>query len=218
MGAGNSPTGRIALIGNYLPRQCGIATFTTHLCEAIVAQHGTDACFAIPVNDRPTGYAYPDRVRFELSERDLTSSDLVHWGDSHVLITPAPYHWDEMKIGPGAPPLLTDRGWLVIYHGAFETMAGAVYRLGVALLEKENPTRVLGVADDWILQPEDPWEVTGYVPNVVFSCGAIPEADGSVRIYWGGADSVMCVDSARIDELVERCIHNGRASISALMQ
>jgi glycosyltransferase involved in cell wall biosynthesis len=73
MGAGNSPTGRIALIGNYLPRQCGIATFTTHLCEAIVAQQGTDACFAIPVNDRPTGYAYPDRVRFELSERDLTS-------------------------------------------------------------------------------------------------------------------------------------------------
>ena len=73
MGAGNFLTERIALIGNYLPRQCGIATFTTHLCEAIVAQQGSDACFAIPVNDRPTGYAYPDRVRFELTERDLNS-------------------------------------------------------------------------------------------------------------------------------------------------
>ena len=140
------------------------------------------------------------------------SPDLVYWGDSQALITPAPYHWDEMKIGPGAPPLLTDRGWLVIYHGAFETMAGAVYRLGVALLEKENPSKVLGVADDWILHPEDPWEVTGYVPNVVFSCGAVPEPDGSVKLYWGGADSVMCIGSARIDELVDRCLNHSRPS------
>ncbi len=73
MRTGDSSTGRIALIGNYLPRQCGIATFTTHLSEAIVAQAGTDSCFAVPVNDRPTGYSYPDRVRFELTERDLTS-------------------------------------------------------------------------------------------------------------------------------------------------
>ena len=65
---------------------------------------------------------------------------------------------------------------------------------------------MVGVAEDWILQPEDPWEVTGYVPNVVFSCGAVPEPDGSVKLYWGGADSVMCVGSARIDELVDRCV------------
>jgi signal transduction histidine kinase len=69
---------------------------------------------------------------------------------------------------------------------------------------------VLGVAEDWILQPEDPGEVTGYVPNVVFSCGAVPEADGSVKIYWGGADPVTCVGSARIDEIVDRCLDNGR--------
>ena len=83
-----------------------------------------------------------------------------------------------MKVGPGAPPILTDRGWLEIYHGVFQTMGGAVYRLGVALLDRDDPSRVIGVADDWILQPEDPWEVTGYVPNVVFSCGAVPEPDG----------------------------------------
>ena len=88
--------------------------------------------------------------------------------------------------------------------------AREILRLGVALLERDDPSRVLGVADDWILQPEDPWEVRGYVPNVVFSCGAVPEADGSVKIYWGGADSVMCVGSARIDELVDRCLRRGR--------
>jgi len=64
---------RFAFIGNYLPRRCGIATFTTHLCEAIAAECGADACFAVPVNDRPGGYPYPDRVRFELTEQDLTS-------------------------------------------------------------------------------------------------------------------------------------------------
>ena len=133
------------------------------------------------------------------------SPDLVHWGDSRLLITPAAYHWDEMKVGPGAPPILTNRGWLEIYHGVFQTMGGAVYRLGVALLDRDDPSRVIGVADDWILQPEDPWEVTGYVPNVVFSCGAVPEPDGSVKLYWGGADSVMCAGTARIDQLVEVC-------------
>ena len=58
------------------------------------------------------------------------------------------------------------------------------------------------MSDSWILQPEDPWEVTGYVHNVVFSCGAVPEPDGTVKIYWGGADSVMCVGEANIADLV----------------
>src|SRR5437867_3287679 len=70
----SSAAGRLAIIGNYLPRRCGIATFTTHLCEAIVAHQCEGACFAIPVNDRPEGYAYPGRVRFELTERDPASA------------------------------------------------------------------------------------------------------------------------------------------------
>jgi predicted GH43/DUF377 family glycosyl hydrolase len=123
---------------------------------------------------------------------------------------PVPYHWDEMKIGPGAPPFKTKKGWLSIYHGVFETMAGAVYRLGVALHELEDPSKVIGVSDEWILQPEDSWEVSGYVSNVVFSCGAVPEDDGKVKIYWGGADTVMCVGTAHVDELVELCLTKTR--------
>lgn len=138
------------------------------------------------------------------------SPDLVHWGESRLIIKPMPYHWDEMKVGPGAPPIKTKEGWLNIYHGVFQTMAGAVYRLGVALHELENPANVTGIADSWILQPEDPWEITGYVPNVVFPCGAIPEPDGSVKVYWGGADTVMCTGTAQIDELVQLCINNPR--------
>jgi predicted GH43/DUF377 family glycosyl hydrolase len=66
------------------------------------------------------------------------------------------------------------------------------------------------VADDWILQPVDPWETTGYVHNVVFTCGCIPEVDGTIKIYWGAADTVMCVGTARKDELVDLCVNHSR--------
>jgi len=141
------------------------------------------------------------------------SPDLVHWGDAVPVIQPVQYHWDEMKIGPGATPIKTPRGWLNIYHGVFQTMDGAVYRLGVALHDLADPANVLAVADDWILSPEDPWELTGYVHNVVFTCGAIAEDDGTVKIYWGGADSVMCVGVANIEELVDSCLTNARSAI-----
>ena len=154
-----------------------------------------------------------DRPHSEISPWSIWisySPDLVHWGDSHVIMKSVPYHWDEMKIGPGAPPFKTSKGWLHIYHGVFQTMAGAVYRLGVALHDLQNPAHIIGVSDQWILQPEDPWEVTGYVPNVVFTCGAVPEDDGTVKIYWGAADNVMCVGTSVIDELVERCLTSSR--------
>jgi len=138
------------------------------------------------------------------------SPDLIHWGDSKVIVKPEPYHWDEMKIGPGATPFRTDSGWLHIYHGVFRTMDGAVYRLGVMLHDLMDPSRILGVADEWILEPEDLWEVTGYVHNVVFTCGAVPEEDGTVKIYWGGADKVMCVGTACISDLVNLCLKKQR--------
>ena len=158
-------------------------------------------------------YIRLDRPHSEISPWSIWisySPDLVHWGDSRVAMKPVQYHWDEMKIGPGATPIETERGWLSIYHGVFPTMDGSVYRLGVALHDRDDPSRVLGVGDRWILQPEDPWEVTGYVHNVVFTCGAVAEQDGSVKIYWGGADSVMCVGTARIDELVDLCLKDSR--------
>ncbi len=158
-------------------------------------------------------YARLDRPHSEISPWSIWisySPDLVHWGDSRVVMKPVPYHWDEMKIGPGATPIRTARGWLHIYHGVFATMDGSVYRLGVALHDLTDPSRVIGVADRWILQPEDPWEVTGYVHNVVFTCGAVPEEDGTVKIYWGGADKVMCAGTARIDDLVDLCLNDSR--------
>ena len=174
------------------------------------ADHRNVVLFPEKINGR---FARLDRPHSNINPWSIWisySPDLIHWGNSRVIIKPAQYHWDEMKIGPGAPPLRTKKGWLNIYHGAFKTMAGAVYRLGVALHKLDEPSQILGVSDSWILQPEEPWEVTGYVPNVVFCCGAVSENDGTIKLYWGGADTVMCAGTAAIDDLVELCLQNPR--------
>lgn len=161
-------------------------------------------------------YARLDRPHSEISPWSIWisySPDLKFWGGSRLIMKPVQYHWDEMKIGPGAPPFKTDKGWLSIYHGVFPTMDGSVYRLGTALHDLKDPSKIIGIADSWILQPEEVYEVTGYVHNVVFSCGAVPETDGTVKIYWGGADTVMCAGTALIKDLVNHCLENPRPAL-----
>lgn len=141
------------------------------------------------------------------------SPDLIHWGNSKILIKPLHYHWDESKMGPGAPPIKTSEGWLNIFHACYPTINSTVYRLGVALHELNDPSKIIGVADEWILQPEETYETSGYVPNVVFTCGAVPEKDGTVKIYWGGADEVMCAGKAKIKDLITLCRENPRKAL-----
>jgi len=161
-------------------------------------------------------YARLDRPHSEINSWSIWlswSPDLVHWGESEPVINPLTYHWDQMKIGPGATPIRTSAGWLNLFHGVFPTMDGSVYRLGVALHDIASPATVLGVADEWILSPEDSWELTGYVHNVVFSCGAVAEDDGTLKIYWGAADTVMCVGTASIADLVQLCREKPRTAL-----
>ncbi len=177
------------------------------------ADYRNTVLFPEKINGR---YVRMDRPHSDISPWSIWisySEDLRYWGDSKVVIKPVTYHWDEMKIGPGAPPIKTDKGWLNIYHGVFPTMDGSVYRLGVALHKLDDPSVVLGVGDSWILAPEDQWELVGYVHNVVFTCGMVAEEDGTVKIYWGGADTVMCAGTAVIDELVDLCLTDGRSAM-----
>ena len=158
-------------------------------------------------------YARLDRPHSEISPWSIWisySPDLKYWGESKLIMKPLQYHWDEMKIGPGAPPIKTSRGWLSFYHGVFPTMDGSVYRLGAALHDLEDPSKIIAVGDEWILQPEEVYEITGYVHNVVFTCGAVQEDDGSVKIYWGGADKVMCMGTANLEDLVDHCLNKPR--------
>ena len=177
------------------------------------ADYRNTVIFPEKINGR---YVKLDRPHSDISPWSIWisySPDLRHWGDSKLIMKPVQYHWDEMKIGPGAPPIKTDKGWLSIYHGVFPTMDGCVYRLGVALHELEDPSKIIGVSDRWILAPEDPWEIVGYVHNVVFTCGAVAEDDGTLKLYWGGADKVMCAGTANIDELVDLCINESRPAV-----
>lgn len=177
------------------------------------ADHRNVVLFPRRFGDR---YVRLDRPHSEISPWSIWisySPDLVHWGESRVVLKPLAYHWDEMKVGPGATPIKTEKGWLNIFHGVFKTMDGAVYRLGVALHDLEDPARIIAVADEWILQPEDPWEISGYVHNVVFCCGAVDEADGTVKLYWGGADTVMCAGTARVADLVDLCLTRPRPAL-----
>ena len=132
------------------------------------------------------------------------SPDLRHWGDHAVLLAAREgAWWDAHKVGLCAPPLLTAEGWLLLYHGVRVTAAGSIYRLGLALLDAEHPDRVLARSSEWIFGPDAPYERTGDVGQVVFSCGWLLLDDGdTLRIYYGAADTSVCVATASLTALL----------------
>ncbi len=135
------------------------------------------------------------------------SEDLVHWGDSQVVMETRPSFWDSKKIGAGAPPIETDKGWLEIYHGVKGTSGGNIYRLGCALFDLKDPSKKIGRSKVPVLAPRKYYERTGDVPNVVFTCGAVPEADkGEIKIYYGASDTCICVATAKIEDLIESAL------------
>jgi predicted GH43/DUF377 family glycosyl hydrolase len=130
------------------------------------------------------------------------SPDLKHWGDHQEVIQAREGSWwDANRIGLSAPPMETSEGWLILYHGVRSTASGSIYRLGLALLDLENPTRVIRRTDEWIFGPKAPYEREGDVDDVVFPCGWI-EKDGRVFMYYGAADSCIALATAKLADLV----------------
>ena len=115
------------------------------------------------------------------------------------------FKWEERKVGIGPPPIKTERGWLVIYHGV---SIDYVYRAGAILLDLDKPTKILAHTNEPILEPETEFEKDGIVPNVVFPDGAVVRA-GKLLVYYGGADRVCCVASAPIDEFLDELEKTG---------
>jgi len=133
---------------------------------------------------------------------DMTNSQgfwRKYEGDFHEYEVMRPkFTWESKKIGIGPPPIRTERGWLVIYHGV---SADDVYSAGAALLDLEEPTKVLARTSQPILQPQMAFERQGFVPNVVFPEGAVVR-DGKLLVYYGGADKVCCAAKAPFDEFL----------------
>jgi len=177
-------------------------TFTKY--GALVPPEDKDACL------------FPRRFggRFALIHRPMIrgeahiwlafSPDLKHWGDHRVLIPTRPGCWDSRRVGLGTQPIETADGWLIIYHGVRNTAAGAIYRVGLALLDLEQPWKVIRRCDEWVFGPKAPYERLGEVPDVVFPTGAILDRNAKeFRLYYGAADSTVGLAVADPDELVE---------------
>lgn len=133
------------------------------------------------------------------------SEDLVHWHRQQVLMhARSGGWWDSGKIGLSAPPLETPEGWLLLYHGVRHTSSGAIYRLGLALLDLEDPLKVLHRSDEWIFGPVAQYEREGDVDDVVFSCGwIVDEQTGLVKMYYGGADTCIALATTTVCDLLE---------------
>jgi len=118
--------------------------------------------------------------------------------------------WDSRKIGGGAVPIKTPQGWLAIYHGVDHTCNGFIYRLGTLLLDLEDPSKIIARSRNPVLWPELPYELCGRVPNVTFACNAIVEDDGSVKVYYGAADTCIGLAEAKLSDLIESCFEGNK--------
>ena len=159
--------------------------------------------FPEKVNGR---YAMMHRPNTDLSMHVAYSDDLVHWDDAGIVMEMGTQEWEGEKIGANAPPIPTEHGWLVIYHGVDPEKN---YRLGVAMLDADTLECTWRYTEP-ILSPDMPYEAEGHptlgVPNVVFSCGAVDAGD-KIWIPYGGADTVMCsawLDKEKVLELYEK--------------
>lgn len=131
------------------------------------------------------------------------SPDMVHWGRHRYVMGPVG-GWQATKVGAGPTPIETSEGWLLIYHGVLTSCNGFVYSFGAALLDLERPWRVIYRTRPYLLNPREPYECVGDVPNVVFPCAALVDPPtGRMAIYYGGADTVTCLAYAHFGELMD---------------
>jgi len=131
------------------------------------------------------------------------SRDLHGWGYPEPVFGTRPGGWwDSARVGIGPPPIETPDGWLLIYHGVRDTVAGALYRAGLVLLDLNNPAVVLARSAEWVLGPTERYELTGQVPGVVFPCGLTQTKTGELRLYYGAAQTGIAMATARLDAIL----------------
>jgi len=132
------------------------------------------------------------------------SPDLEHWGEHRILIPVRHGWWDGQRVGLATQPIETPEGWLIIYHGVRRTAGGDVYRVGLALLDLEDPREMVRRSDEWVFGPYAPYERVGDVDDVVFPTGAVLDrASNELRIYYGAADTSIALATADFTQLLD---------------
>jgi beta-1,4-mannooligosaccharide/beta-1,4-mannosyl-N-acetylglucosamine phosphorylase len=169
-------------------------------------------------------YSRGGRDRFDIWFAD--SPDLVYWGNQQLVLGVEDVPYANDKIGPGAPPVKTPRGWLTTFHAVdrdetrgkngWEESWKKRYTAGIMLLDLERPWEVIGMSKLPLLEPSAPYETAGGFRNhVIFPGGMILEPDGEVKIYYGAADTVECLATAHVDDLLALCDEPRRGASSA---
>lgn len=131
------------------------------------------------------------------------SKDLEYWGKYRFVMSPVK-NWEMTKIGAGPTPIETDEGWLLFYHGVITSCNGFTYSMGAAILDRDEPWKVLHRADSYLLAPHELYECVGDVPNVVFPCAALADAaTGRIAIYYGAADTSVALAFTTVDETID---------------
>lgn len=172
-----------------------------------------DACYPVARN----GVLFPRKINGEYMllirpcDRGHTpygdifiqqSKDLERWGKYRFVMKPQK-NWESTKVGAGPTPIETDEGWLLFYHGVLTSCNGFTYSMGAAILDKDEPWKVLHRADCFLLAPHESYELTGDVPNVVFPCAALADSEsGKIAIYYGGADTVVALAFTTVEDTV----------------
>lgn len=145
------------------------------------------------------------------------SKDLVYWGESELLLAVEDVPFANDKIGPAAPPIKTEYGWLTTFHSVdidqsrgkngWENSWKKRYMAGIMLLDLKEPTKVIGMCKEPLLQPEAGYERDGFRNDVIFPGGMILEENGEVKIYYGAADTVECMATIHVKDLINLCRH-----------
>ena len=145
------------------------------------------------------------------------SPDLRHWGDHKIILHARNgAWWDANKIGLSPPLIETPEGWLMLYHGVRMTPAGCIYRLGLALMDLEDPSRCIRRCTKWIMGPEAEYERTGDVGSVVFPCGYTIGDDGdTMHLYYGAADTSIALATGSVREMLAWLEENSTPGDSA---
>lgn len=140
-----------------------------------------------------------------------SSTDLIHWGCHRHVMSPksGKLTWQCTKIGAGPVPIETTEGWLMFYHGVLTSCDGFVYHMGAALLDIDKPWKVIYRSKEYLLNPRMIYECVGDVPNVVFPCASVQDAEtGRIAIYYGCADTVTGLAFCQVDEVLDYLKHN----------
>ncbi len=141
------------------------------------------------------------------------SRDMEFWGRHRHVMGCSESWWESLKVGGGAAPIETTEGWLMFYHGVCNTCNGYVYSIGAAILDINEPSRVIHRCTDYVLAPEEWYEERGFVPNVCFPCAALHDSDtGRIALYYGCADSYVGIAFTTIEEIYDYIIRHDSVS------